>query len=258
MSFITLRRLVIFFSFMMSSHLCAAVEDTLFAKGIASYDQKQYKEAIHIYEDIIKIPFINADVLYNLASAYYRDGQKGKAVAALLAAKNLRPRDPDIKANLKFIHDEGKDQLGFEKDPNQTSLFEKVNFWNGFMNAKEFFYSTLIFFCVGMSSVFLFLWFSQVVLWKIMSIIFLSLSFFFGLGLGSSFVFQESWGATTAAESQVTSGPGEHNTVVFKLREGAPFKLLSQEGEWLKIEISDGRRGWIAKKETSVILIDFL
>ncbi len=43
----------------------------------------------------------------------------------------------------------------------------------------------------------------------------------------------------------VRSGPGRNNDVVFVVNNGVPFKVLKRKGKWMKIEHSDGDRGWI-------------
>ena len=43
----------------------------------------------------------------------------------------------------------------------------------------------------------------------------------------------------------IRSGPGRDNKVVFVVDNGVPFKVLKKKGKWLRIEHSDGDRGWI-------------
>ncbi len=43
----------------------------------------------------------------------------------------------------------------------------------------------------------------------------------------------------------VRSGPGRDNSIVFVVDNGVPFRVLKRSGAWLKIQHSDGDKGWI-------------
>lgn len=53
---------------------------------------------------------------------------------------------------------------------------------------------------------------------------------------------------TKKDECQIRSEPGITNPVVFVVNNGVPFKVLKRKGNWLKIQHSDGDKGWIHKK----------
>jgi SH3-like domain-containing protein len=50
---------------------------------------------------------------------------------------------------------------------------------------------------------------------------------------------------TTGATNNVRSGPGMNHDIVFSVEKGVPFKVLSKEGHWIRIEHADGDGGWI-------------
>ena len=43
----------------------------------------------------------------------------------------------------------------------------------------------------------------------------------------------------------VRSGPGTNFPVVFRVKNGVPFKRLSSKGAWINIQHADGDTGWI-------------
>jgi SH3-like domain-containing protein len=53
---------------------------------------------------------------------------------------------------------------------------------------------------------------------------------------------------TTNEISNIRSGPGTENNILFKVEKGIPFKVLSHKGSWIQIEHADGDKGWINKK----------
>ena len=72
------------------------------------YQTAHYKEAAEIYERLAK-DAPNATVYYNLGNAYFRVGQKGKALAALEKAHAMAPRDEDVRWNLETVRSTLKD-----------------------------------------------------------------------------------------------------------------------------------------------------
>jgi tetratricopeptide (TPR) repeat protein len=78
-----------------------AFED-LFDKAQAAYDDGRYAEAVILYDNIVSNGVANTEVIYNLANAYFKDGDLPNAVWHYRTAWYNAPRDPDIRANLHF------------------------------------------------------------------------------------------------------------------------------------------------------------
>lgn len=53
---------------------------------------------------------------------------------------------------------------------------------------------------------------------------------------------------TRRDKCNVRSGPGTKYKVVFVVDNGVPFKILKRQGSWIRVQHSDGDRGWIHKK----------
>ena len=45
--------------------------------------------------------------------------------------------------------------------------------------------------------------------------------------------------------SNIRSGPGTNNPVLFSVEKGIPFKVLKRKDKWIQIEHADGDKGWI-------------
>jgi hypothetical protein len=61
------------------------------------------------------------------------------------------------------------------------------------------------------------------------------------------------FGVAIAKETQVYSGVGKDNVVLFVLHEGVEFTVEdSYEENWIKIELVDGKKGWMAKADAAV------
>jgi tetratricopeptide (TPR) repeat protein len=80
----------------------AAALDDLFTKAQAAYDDGRYAESVILYDNMVSNGVENTEVIYNLANAYFKDGDLPKAVWHYRKAWYGAPRDPDIRANLHF------------------------------------------------------------------------------------------------------------------------------------------------------------
>lgn len=73
-----------------------------FGKAQTAYNDGLYAEAVLIYENMISNGVNNTELHYNLANAYFKDGDLPEAVWHYRKAWYKAPRDPDIRANLHF------------------------------------------------------------------------------------------------------------------------------------------------------------
>jgi len=49
------------------------------------------------------------------------------------------------------------------------------------------------------------------------------------------------------------SGPGEDNTVLFKVNPGLEVRIIDRRGEWVQVTASERIAGWIEKKRLALI-----
>lgn len=94
-------RLPILAAFLLSALAASAQEET-FAAAQAAYDAGRYAEASMLYEKLLSNGVSNVEVQYNLANAYFKNGNLPQAVWHYRKAGYAAPRDPDIQANLHF------------------------------------------------------------------------------------------------------------------------------------------------------------
>ena len=63
----------------------------------------------------------------------------------------------------------------------------------------------------------------------------------------------EAEGIVMIPVSSVKSSPGEEGKSLFILHEGTRVEILDELGSWLKIQISDGRQGWMPAGDVQAI-----
>jgi len=97
-----MRHFPIMLALVLGTVLNAAALDDLFDKAQTVYDDGRYAEAVMLYDNMVSNGVENTEVIYNLANAYFKDGDLPQAVWNYRKAWYAAPRDPDIRANLHF------------------------------------------------------------------------------------------------------------------------------------------------------------
>lgn len=232
-------------------HLFA--NDTGFASQIElaqdKYDQGDFKSSVLTYEALLEKNLVSGEVLFNLGNSYFRMGEKGKAIAAYLAAKRYLPRDPDIKHNLKYVHSESKDKLTWEPKEN---IFSILTFWIHNVTSLEIKRVCLLLWCLALLFLILERFFKFLSPFKSLGTVLLLCSVVCFALFQTSVLSENRWGAVSDNLVKIRSGPGENNTVLFELNEGAPFMVRDDQKGWYRIELSDTKKGWIKKEKTAV------
>ncbi|MBI2603565.1 MAG: tetratricopeptide repeat protein [Deltaproteobacteria bacterium] len=225
----------------------AETKTSVLSEALIAYDQGDYDTSTKLFSQLATQSPAHGSLYYNLGNSYYRRGEKGKAVAAYLAARSLTPRDPDIRANLKFVHAQGKDNLATSR----SSFFRMMFFWLDWSTPKELLYFAAMGGSLGFVLLFLSLLLKRAAL-KVWGQGVLLGSILAFAAFTVSLTFEEQWGAVIQSTAPVFSGPGASNTVVFELHEGAPFVVDLEENDWVRIELADGKKGWLARANVAI------
>jgi tetratricopeptide (TPR) repeat protein len=89
----------------------AQSSEEVMANANKLYADKQYAEAIRAYEQLITAGFTSEALHYNLANAYYRNQELGKAILHYEKARQIDPSDEDILHNLQVARSRQQDQI---------------------------------------------------------------------------------------------------------------------------------------------------
>jgi len=206
------------------------------------YLQGRYAQAARGYEAILARDRRNGHVFYNLGNCYVRLGQVGRAVLNYRKALLLLPRDGDLKANLQHARSLRQDRT--EERP--ASIWHTLAFWYHAMNLRGLFIAFCALNLLFWSALLLRLFRdSEWVRWAIA----LSLILTVLMGVSTYLKYRETFrnpdGVVLEEESPVRAGFSHKDTVLFVLHEGTEFRILGREKGWWKIELPDGKKGWI-------------
>ena len=69
------------------------------------------------------------------------------------------------------------------------------------------------------------------------------------VGTGFRVSQNRDFGVIAVEEAKIYSGKGRKSVLLFTLHEGAEFTIEKSEDDWLRIELADGKRGWINQKD---------
>lgn len=70
-----------------------------------AYDANRFEEAIAAYKKLQDAGHVSEALFFNLANAYFKNGELGLAILNYRRAQYVAPRDPDTQANLAFARD---------------------------------------------------------------------------------------------------------------------------------------------------------
>ena len=237
---------LVFIGFISISNLFAGEAQDLDTAN-TFYEEGNYEEALQAYTSVAqKIP--NGHVYFNIANCYFRLNEIGKALFYYKKAEKLIPRDPELVANLNYVRSLAKDKI---EDASFNSITKKAFFWYYFFNLK-----TLVIIAVIINFLFcgtLFFKFfkkdSEFVQWG--TYILFCINMIFIITTVAKF-YNENYtqiGVVVVDETDVRSGFGIGGSVLFKLHEGAELLVLETNNEWAKIELADGKKGWVSSKD---------
>jgi tetratricopeptide (TPR) repeat protein len=74
----------------------------MFHEGVAAYGRAEYRRAVELFEAARQERPRDPNVLYNLGNAYHELDERGRAVAFWIRALRLKPRDADARFNLRL------------------------------------------------------------------------------------------------------------------------------------------------------------
>jgi tetratricopeptide (TPR) repeat protein len=223
--------------------ICAAEISGDFDAANRLYEKGDYAGAATAYQKLAHTGRASSALLFNLGNAYFKNGQIGHAIAAYRQAEQLNPRDPDIRANLKFALNAvpGNNLRASPLDRalslltlNERGLWTSVAVWVCFgslivAQTRPSLRNNLRTITVG-SAIFAILfgaWYAQ--------------------GLIERATDRQV--VVVAPASIVRFGPIEESQVSFNVRDGNVLTLLGTKDRWLQVADASNRSGWIQQSD---------
>lgn len=224
---------------------------SLFEAANKAYNDGNFPEAITQYKAILDTGNHSAAIYYNLGNAYYKSNEIGPSVYYFEKALQLSPKDEDIVNNLAFAKNMTIDAI----EPLPKTQFSKfVSSITGMFHYNQWAWIAVIcgFLCVIS---FLLYQFSYQTLKKRIYFLLSFIAFLFILGT-VAIAYQQYGKAQAdrpaivfAKETAIKSEPNLRSDEVFVLHEGTKVQVLDTVNNWKKIQLIDGKIGWIIAED---------
>jgi len=217
------------------------------------YEEGNYAGALDIYREIEGQgeknetgTYSHWKLFYNMGNCYYKLNRPVRAKIYYLRAQGLKPFENSIKKNIDIVNKRLNDKTPSPAPDFISRLFLRIESFIT-LNVLSVFLLILI---IGLN-VFVFLLIKKGknrfliygVSFSLIIVLLLSGYHIYRVGKADS----RNIAVITREDSQLRSGPGENNTVLFKVNPGLKVKIIDAGGnkKWLQVSASSQIAGWI-------------
>jgi tetratricopeptide (TPR) repeat protein len=211
------------------------------------YAEGKYAAAAAAYEKMTESGSVSAAVFFNLGNAWFKAGQLGRAICAFRRAEELAPRDPDVRANLRFARNQG---VGAPAIPGNSWTR-----WVTRLTLNE--WSVLA--AVLVASFFIVLTSRQIwpslrkstggVVWTLAAAAVCG-TVCLGLALDARYGTQSS--VVVVPEAVVRLSPLEESQSVFTAHDGAELRVIDKKDGWLEVADAANHSGWVQQQSVEM------
>lgn len=230
---------------------CAGIET-----GTKAYNEGDYERAVDEWRTCVDNGVENADLYYNLANAYFRNGKLGFAIYYYKSALRLDPNNDDIQHNLKYAQAMTRDKVDEDEEENPllTGLFKAHHA----LSLKAQMFMLLALFWIM----------ALVAIARRVSHGDRTKNILIGTLFGLSGIFcviatsagykvfvaeTEITGVVTAADADVTSAPNDKSQTLNTLSEGTSFEVLSEQGNFVEIRLGEKVQGFVKQGDVGIV-----
>jgi len=214
----------------------------IFVAANAAYELGDYATAIRDYRELIDLGMTHGQVHFNLGNAYLRHGELGRAIAEFRRARNLLPRNEDVRANLTFARQTTRDAIA---PPEPSPVLSTLLFWHYRLSRAELAMLAIVLSVLFWSLAILRLWRrrSEILGWVLLALLGVLLGTLGSLA-GHRF-FSRPVAVVVPQEIDAFTAPDTESVVRFKLHAGTELRVRDERQGWLRIVLPDDQQGWI-------------
>ncbi|MBR4968880.1 MAG: tetratricopeptide repeat protein [Alistipes sp.] len=223
--------------------------------GNRAYIDGNYEKAIEEYSVIIDGGEYSMKLYYNLANAYFKQGEMGKAILYYNKALRIAPSQDDIRHNLALAEAQTKDRITVIPEFFLNRWLRTVR---NAMSCTAWSVLSLLSLALILVFALLFLLASRI-RWRkvgfycaVCAAVLFIVTTAFALSSRKDMLSHNEAIVLSSAIS-VKSSPDRSATDLFVLHEGTKVRILSEMDEWNEVVIADGKKGWVEAKNIEEI-----
>lgn len=215
-----------------------------------AYNEGNFEKAAATYEQILSQNLHSAALYYNLANAYFKQGELGKALLNYNRASRIAPGDEDIRHNQEYAEKMTKDSI--EKIP-EFFLITWLRSVRGAMSCTAWTVLSIVMLATALVMALLYLLAQRMSLRKVgfytmaVAVLLFVATSIFAISERNQLVGRSEAIVMSTAAS-VKSSPDRSATELFVLHEGTKVSIGETTDGWAEVRIADGRKGWIEDK----------
>lgn len=216
----------------------------------SAYNEGNFEKAAATYEQILSQNLHSAALYYNLANAYFKQGELGKALLNYNRASRIAPGDEDIRHNQEYAEKMTKDSI--EKIP-EFFLITWLRSVRGAMSCTAWTVLSIVMLATALVMALLYLLAQRMSLRKVgfytmaVAVVLFIATSAFAISERNQLVGRSEAIVMSTAAS-VKSSPDRSATELFVLHEGTKVSIGETTDGWAEVRIADGRKGWIEDK----------
>lgn len=251
-----MKRLAIFiyFTFVISL-LSAQTPKELWKSANDFYSKSNYTEALKSYLKIEELGYASESLFYNIGNTYFKQKEIGKSILYYERALKLNPSDDDVLNNLALAKEYSLDKIEDIPDFILKTWTEDLNYS---LSSDKWASISLVLFAATVLLLLNFRFGRSSRIRKLSFFIGMA-SLLFGLCSGYFSLNQKhrynlkNTAIVMKTISTVRSSPDNSGKSLFLLHEGTKVELLEELGQWKRVELADGRQGWIFSVDIEII-----
>lgn len=237
------------------TELEAPTPDQLWDKANTAYINNDFATAVATYEQLLTMKYRSAKLYYNLANAYFKRDEPGRAILNYHRALRLAPGDEDIRHNLSVAETRTKDTIDEIPDFFLTTWMRALA---ATMHSTAWTICSLVVLAALFVLLLLFLLAKRLSLRKVGFYGTLAALVIFLLTTWLSaeqrrVQVNEAEAVVMSSSAAVKSSPDRSATDLFVLHEGTVVEITNRLGDWCEVVIADGKKGWTEGRKIEVI-----
>lgn len=230
-------------------------KELIWHRADSLYSIADYESALKEYESLESAGYSSWQLYYNIGNCHFKKSGYGLSILYYERALRLNPSGKDILFNLDFARQFTIDKIDVVPEFVLNTWIRDVNYT---LSSDIWASISLVF--LGLTALLLLCFrygptsFSRKIAFfgAIVALLVVIVSTLFAWNQRNAF-HKEDEAIVLSPVSTVRNSPDNSGSTLFILHEGTKVELVEGLGDWRRIELSDGRQGWIAAADIEII-----